>query len=323
MRLFSIPALLVGVGALAPAAEPPPANDDVYQVGKQLFDQFAPPEVKQQYEFPSKQEFDEFMVRLDRALDSGSMKDLAAYEPQARAALAALQAMPDEADLAGWLSNRLDELDEARRVVEETGAGAAPPGRAPAPAGGPEVARPPQVPAAPPPGIPYYGRWLARERGRPAPANAAELMPRLRRAFTAEDVAPEVAWIAEAESSLNPSALSPSGARGLFQLKADTARDLGLSTFLPDERTDPDKSARAAARLLKRLREEFGSWPLAFAAYNAGEGRLRRLLAARHAQDYAGVADGLPGGTQMYVPKVCALIFVRSGMSPDRLPATR
>ena len=81
-------------------------------------------------------------------------------------------------------------------------------------------------------------------------------MPRLRRAFAAEGVPPELAWLAEVESSFNPSARSPSGARGLFQLKADTARGLGLSTFLPDERTDPEKSARAAARKLRALREQ-------------------------------------------------------------------
>jgi membrane-bound lytic murein transglycosylase D len=144
-------------------------------------------------------------------------------------------------------------------------------------------------------------------------------MPRLRRDFAAEGVPPEIAWLAEAESSLNPSARSPSGARGLFQLKADTAHDLGLSTFLPDERTDPDRSARAAAQYLRGLGRQFGSWPLAFAAYNAGSGRVRRLLEERHAGDYAGIADALPAGTRMYVPKVCALIAVRAGVAPEQI----
>jgi membrane-bound lytic murein transglycosylase D len=186
---------------------------------------------------------------------------------------------------------------------------AAPPGR-PAPA---------RLDAA----IPYYDSWLARVRNRPAPSNAGELMPGLESAFAAEGVPPELAWIAEAESSLRTSAQSPSGARGLFQLKAATAHDLGLSTFLPDDRTNPEKSAHAAARQLRTLGRRFGSWPLAIAAYNAGEGRVSRLLAAHDGRSFADVAGYLSGETRMYVPKVCALVAVRSGVTPDRLPAPR
>jgi len=148
-------------------------------------------------------------------------------------------------------------------------------------------------------------------------------MPRLREAFTAEGVPPELAWLAEAESTLNPDARSPAGAAGLFQLMPDTAHALGLGTFLPDERKDPEKSARAAARYLRALYGKFGSWPLALAAYNAGEGRVRRELASRGATDFAGVAAALPAQTRMYVPKVCALVDVRTGMAPDRLPPPR
>ena len=148
-------------------------------------------------------------------------------------------------------------------------------------------------------------------------------MPELRAAFAAEGVPPELAWLAEVESSLNPLARNPSGARGLFQLMPETARSLGLSTFLPDERTDPGKSAHAAARDLRALRTRFGSWPLALAAYNAGEGRVQRALTERHAHDFAGIAGALPGGTRMYVPEVCALVAVRTGVPPERLAAPR
>jgi membrane-bound lytic murein transglycosylase D len=148
-------------------------------------------------------------------------------------------------------------------------------------------------------------------------------MPLLRSAFAAEGVPPELAWLAEAESSMNPNARSPSGARGLFQLMPDTAHALGLSTFLPDDRTDPEKSAHATARLLRALFEKFGSWPLALAAYNAGEGRVGRLLASRGASDFAGVASALPAETRMYVPKVCALVAVRTGESLEVLRLLR
>lgn len=292
----------IAVCALASGAEPTPTPapagaDDLYAAGQQLFEEYAPPEIKAQYAFPSRDEWDAFAARLQRALDNDSLEDLAAYEPEARAALLALRALPGYEDYAGWLELRIDEIEAARQAVAR--------------------------PAAPAPGarssVPLLGLWLARERGRPVPAGAAALMPRLREAFSAEGVPPELAWIAEAESTLNPSARSPAGARGLFQLMAGTARAEGLSTFLPDERTDPVKSARAAARLLHGLYARFGSWPLALAAYNAGEGRVSRLLAARGASDFAGVAPALPSETRMYVPKVCALVEVRTGASLEAL----
>jgi membrane-bound lytic murein transglycosylase D len=171
--------------------------------------------------------------------------------------------------------------------------------------------------------VPHYDLWLARVRGRPLPPRATALMPKLRAAFAAEGVPAELAWLAEAESSLNPSARSPVGAKGLFQLMPDTARSLGLGTFLPDERTDPEKSARAAARYLRALHGKFGNWPLALAAYNAGEGRITRTLAAHRANDFAAIADALPAETRMYVPKVCALIAMRAGVQPESIAAPR
>jgi membrane-bound lytic murein transglycosylase D len=285
----------------APSAQPAPDADDLYKAGQQLFDAYAPPEVKEQFEFPSRGEWDAFAARLQHALDNNSLEELATYEPEAKAALAALRAIPGYESYADWLEQRIEEIDVARQAVARKGAPAPPPGRGGA-------------------GIPYYDLWLARERARPVPASAPSLMPSLREAFRSEGVPPELAWIAEAESTLNPSASSPAGAAGLFQLMPSTARSLGLSTFLPDERTDPGRSARASARYLRTLYGKFGSWPLALAAYNAGEGRLRRAMASRGASDFRDADPSLPSETQMYVPKVCALVEVRTGVAPDRLP---
>jgi membrane-bound lytic murein transglycosylase D len=301
--LTLISAAVLAAGAETAPTAAPVDPDDLYNLGQQLFDQFAPPEVKEQYYFPSKDEWDRFAARLQHALDNNSLEELAGYEPEARAALAALRALPGYEDYADWLALRIDEIEAAKQAVAQA--------RAP-------TSGPPGTPRPPSP-IPHYGLWLERERGRPVPAGATALMPLLRAAFAAEGVPPELAWIAEAESSLNPSARSPSGARGLFQLMPDTAHSLGLSTFLPDDRTDPEKSARASARLLRTLYARFGTWPLALAAYNAGEGRVGRLLASRGASDFAGVAAALPAETRMYVPKVCALVAVRTGKSVEDL----
>jgi peptidoglycan lytic transglycosylase D len=287
-----------------------PTADDLFKLGKQLFDDYAPPEIKQQYEFPSKEQFDEFLARLQRALDNNDLTELAKYEPEARAALTALRALPGSEDYTDWLEQRLDEIEVARQLTSSS------PPPSPPPISGTPPGPPPSAPRGPPPAtgpVPYYDAWLARMRTRPAPAGAAALMPRLRAAFAAEGVPPELAWIAEAESWLNPSARSPAGAKGLFQLMPDTAHTLGLGTMLPDERSDPDKSARAAARYLRTLHGKFGGWPLALAAYNVGEGRVSRLLAARHATSFAGIASALPSETRMYVPKVCATVAARTG----------
>jgi membrane-bound lytic murein transglycosylase D len=173
------------------------------------------------------------------------------------------------------------------------------------------------------PDVPYFALWLGRMRTRPAPARAAQLLPVVQAAFAAEGVPAELAWLAEVESTFNPSARSPVGARGLYQFMPATAKSLGLSTFLPDERTDPGKSARAAARYLRTLHGKFGDWPLALAAYNAGEGRVRRLLEARKARTFAAIAPGLPSETRMYVPKVLATLQVRAGVAPAQLAAPR
>jgi membrane-bound lytic murein transglycosylase D len=302
MILLGLLAPLLSGPAGAAGGEPatPPAGTapDAYDAAKQLFDEFAPPDVKANYRFPTREEAQQALTKIQAALDSGSLDDLAQYADQARDLVPVLQAIPGFEDYGDWLASKLDELDAAKAAR-----------RAPAQPAAPSGA-----------GIPYYSEWLARLRTRPAPAAAPELMPRLEADFRAEGVPPELAWVAEAESSLNPDAESPAGAKGLFQLKAETARGLGLSTFLPDERTNPDKSARAAARDLRALGRRFGSWPLALAAYNAGEGRLARLMAARHATSYAAVAAYLPGETRMYVPKVCALIALRAGVPPGRLP---
>ena len=149
----------------------------------------------------------------------------------------------------------------------------------------------------PPPADPWTGRRA--------------ILPRLREIFVQEGVPGEWVWIAEVESGLNPRAVSRAGAAGLFQLMPATARRFGLSTGLRDERLAPAKSAAAAARYLRLLRAEFGCWPLALAAYNAGEGRVRRTLAACGADSFEAIAAHLPGETRAYVPKVMATVSLR------------
>ena len=302
----AVPAPTPSPAVPSPAAvEPLPSTDTLFEAGKSLFDQYAPTEVKEQFEFPSKGNWDAFVAKLQQALDGDSFEELAAYEPQARAALIALRALPGYDDYATWLEERLELISAAKQITQ-------PP--QPTPPGQPK-------PPLPRSDLPQYDLWLQRLRATPIPAAAAQLMPLLLSQFATEGAPRELVWLAEVESTLNPDARSPAGARGLFQLMPETAKGLGLSTWMPDDRTDPKKSAGAAARLLNKLYSRFGDWPLALAAYNAGEGRVSRALTARKAKTFAEIAPALSVETRLYVPKVCATVALRTGVAPENIGA--
>lgn len=315
LSLLMVFAALGGAAWAQPAkpAEPEPALDldALFEQGKALFEEYAPDEIQRDYRFPSREEFNRFAERLQHALEESNLEALAAYAPEARAALAALQVLPGYEIYTDWLTERLDYVDAAAVAI-----------RQPTPSPLPKTPKPtlPKQPKSAPV-IPHYDLWLDRMESRVVPPRAAALLPRLRPVFSAEGLAPALVWMAEAESSFNPDAVSPVGAKGLFQLMPATARELGLSTFLPDERGDPEKNAGAAARYLKFLHSRFGDWPLAIAAYNAGPGRVQRTLSARQAKTFADISPALPSETRMYVPKVLAILTVRAGVGVEDLPA--
>ncbi|MES2694320.1 MAG: lytic transglycosylase domain-containing protein [Verrucomicrobiota bacterium] len=303
-----LPLLLLSGRAQAPAPTRTP-DDALYDQARQYFEQLPGP-IRAQFDFPTRQQWDAGITRFQRVLEGDSLEDLAGLAGDARSVLQTLRLVPGYEDVADWLEQRLDEIEGAQQVTKAPIAPPQPPPR-------PGVPRP--TPKFQP--VPHYDLWMARVRDRPLPARAAQLLPRLRAAFIAEGVPAELIWLAEAESSFNPAARSPVGAKGLFQFMPETAKAQGLRTFLPDDRTDPEKSARAAARYLRQLHGRFGNWALALAAYNAGEGRVARTLAAKRATSYTAIADALPAETRMYVPKVCALIATRAGVTPDRIAA--
>ena len=113
--------------------------------------------------------------------------------------------------------------------------------------------------------------------------------------------------------------IQPAGAAGLFQLMPGTARQYGLSTWPFDERFEADESARAAARYLAALYRKFKDWWLALAAYNAGDTKVQNLLNRHKATSYDAIATQLPAETQLYVPKVEAVLLRREGVKLSEL----
>jgi membrane-bound lytic murein transglycosylase D len=135
----------------------------------------------------------------------------------------------------------------------------------------------------------------------------------INRIFKEEGVPQDLIYLAEAESGFHPVALSHAGARGMWQFMASRASGYGLQrNWWVDDRQDPEKATRAAARHLKDLYNQFGDWYLAMAAYNSGPGTVQ------HAVQRTGYADFwelyrrnvLPGETRNYVPIILAFAIM-------------
>jgi membrane-bound lytic murein transglycosylase D len=239
-----------------------------------------------------------FLVDLENRFQTNSVYELAPLRESAKTYIDFLQQWEETLPLAEWLKTRLDYIDVSEQLKKKALPSIKPGGVLPAP----EI-------------VVERTIWKRQFEARPIPAKAETYVPMLKRIFIAERTPPELVWVAEVESSFNPEARSPVGAAGLFQLMKPTAESYGLSTFLPDERTDPEKNARAAAKYLRYLHGRFGSWPLALAAYNAGETRVDGLLKNARPRDFSSIASKLPAETQMYVPKCEAALRRREGVA--------
>ncbi len=234
--------------------------------------------------------------------------DLAALGGRAEALVPVLERFEATRPYAAWLRPRLDYFkaaEEFRLII--------PPPK-------PEPGQPP--PPTPNPTAEQEQRvWRAQLAQRPVPRTAAAYVKELKPVFVAQQLPAELVWLAEVESSFDPAAVSPAGAAGLFQLMPATAKGLGLALSPRDERFDPEKSAGASARHLRYLYGRFKDWPLALAAYNCGDGRLQAALTKYQARTFAQVAPHLPAETQMYVPKMDAVLLRREGTVLAKLPA--
>jgi membrane-bound lytic murein transglycosylase D len=148
------------------------------------------------------------------------------------------------------------------------------------------------------------GRGLAR---------SGRYLPMIQSVFEEEGLPKDLAQVAMVESSFIPRARSPKAAAGIWQFIPSTGRDYGLTANASvDERNDPEKATRAAARYLTFLHDLFHDWYLAMAAYNAGEGKILRVMARTGFNDFWQIAASglIKPQTQNYVPAVIASALI-------------
>ena len=146
------------------------------------------------------------------------------------------------------------------------------------------------------------------------------------RVFRQEGVPQDLMFLAQAESGFQPLALSRMGARGMWQFMPWDGEHAGLQrNWWVDERQDPEKATRAAARLLKDLFGQFGDWYLAMAAYNSGPGTVQRAVQRTGYADFWELyrRDVLPEETRNYVPIILAMTIMAKNPSQyglDHIP---
>jgi membrane-bound lytic murein transglycosylase D len=135
----------------------------------------------------------------------------------------------------------------------------------------------------------------------------------IRKTLKEEGVPQDLIYLAQAESGFHPLALSRVGARGIWQFMSSRARGYGLHRSLwVDERQDPEKATRAAARHLKDLYQQFGDWYLAMAAYNSGPGTVQNAVKRTGYADFWELyrRNVLPRETRNYVPIIVAVTIM-------------
>ncbi|MBM3804617.1 MAG: LysM peptidoglycan-binding domain-containing protein [Acidimicrobiia bacterium] len=128
-----------------------------------------------------------------------------------------------------------------------------------------------------------------------------------------EGLPQDLIYLCQAESAFRPLAYSRAKCKGLWQFASGTGSLYGLrQNWWVDERSDPEKSTRAAARHLKGLYQQFGDWLLVMAAYNWGAGGVERAVAYTGYADYWELLkrNNLPAETKNYVPIILAITII-------------
>ena len=142
----------------------------------------------------------------------------------------------------------------------------------------------------------------------------AQYMPMIQAVFKDAGLPLDLAYVPLVESAFKPTALSRASARGVWQFMRGTGTENGLKhDWFIDERADPEKATRAAAKYLKSLHRTFDDWHLALASYNGGPGRVQRAVRRSGLDDFwelSASTKHLPRETRDYVPMILAATII-------------
>jgi membrane-bound lytic murein transglycosylase D len=145
-------------------------------------------------------------------------------------------------------------------------------------------------------------------------SRGARFMPMIQDVFRAEGLPLDLAYVPLIESAFKTNALSKAKAKGMWQFMRGTALENGLKhDWYIDERSDPEKATRAAAKYLKTLYGMFDDWHLALASYNGGPGRVQRAIKRSGREDFwklTATNRFLPRETRDYVPLILAAVII-------------
>jgi membrane-bound lytic murein transglycosylase D len=136
--------------------------------------------------------------------------------------------------------------------------------------------------------------------------------PHFEKELDAHNMPLEIKYLAIVESALNPRAKSRVGATGLWQFMYATGKEHGLDVnSYVDERSDIDKSTKAACEYLTKVYNRFGDWDLALASYNSGPGNVSKAIRRSGGNtNYWNIRPFLPRETAGYVPIFQATMYV-------------
>lgn len=310
MKIRCLGALLFASLLSCPAQEQTLALPEIMEDAQVWAQENLDTNLLNSFENVDDQQAQRFFRELQKQFQGDLVINLAALRETAEAVLPLLENHEETQPYAVWLRTRLDYLQVAGELIPTNPPPKVEPGQTARPLPNPSAAQEREV-------------WVRKISRRSWPADASNHVQRLKPVFLAQKVPPELVWIAEVESSFDPRAKSPAGAAGLFQLMPATARRFDLSLWPRDQRFQPEPSANASAKYLRFLHDRFQDWRLALAAYNAGEGTVQKLLDRYKTRSYDGIATHLPAETQMYVPKVEAVLLRREGVKLSELTQPR